>query len=157
MHHDYDGGVIALPRNGTELDPERMPELAAKVGHDLVTTSGDTLLGADDKAGMAEVMAAVAHLAAHPELPRPTIRVGFTPDEEIGEGRGAVRPRALRRRLRVHVRRLRGGRVHRRDVHGRLGRREDPRRRRAPGFATGKLVNATRLAGEILARAAAGR
>ena len=63
-----------------------MPELAAKVGHDLVTTSGDTLLGADDKAGVAEVMAAVAYLAAHPELPRPTIRVGFTPDEEVGEG-----------------------------------------------------------------------
>ena len=63
-----------------------MPELTPKVGHDLVTTSGDTLLGADDKAGMAEVMAAVAHLAAHPELPRATVRVGFTPDEEIGEG-----------------------------------------------------------------------
>ena len=51
-----------------------------------MTSSGDTLLGADDKAGVAEIMAAVAHLAAHPELPRPTLRVGFTPDEEIGEG-----------------------------------------------------------------------
>ena len=63
-----------------------MPVLAGKVGHDIVTSSGDTLLGADDKAGVAEIMAAVAHLAAHPELPRPTLRVGFTPDEEIGEG-----------------------------------------------------------------------
>ena len=63
-----------------------MPELAGKVGHDIVTASGDTLLGADDKAGVAEIMAAVAHLAAHPELPRPTLRVAFTPDEEIGEG-----------------------------------------------------------------------
>ncbi len=63
-----------------------MPELAAAIGHDLVTASGDTLLGADDKAGVAEIMTAVAHLAANPELPRPTIRVGFTPDEEIGEG-----------------------------------------------------------------------
>ena len=61
-----------------------MPELLAARGHDLVTTSGDTLLGADDKAGVAIVMTAVAHLAAHPELPRPPIRVGFTPDEEIG-------------------------------------------------------------------------
>ena len=86
VHEDYDGGVIALPRNDTRLDPERMPELAAKRGHDIVTTSGDTLLGADDKAGVAEVMAAVAYLAAHPELPRPTIRVGFTPDEEVGQG-----------------------------------------------------------------------
>ena len=63
-----------------------MPELADKVGHDIVTASGDTLLGADDKAGVAEIMAAVAHLAAHPDLPRPTLRVAFTPDEEIGEG-----------------------------------------------------------------------
>jgi tripeptide aminopeptidase len=51
-----------------------------------MTSSGDTLLGADDKAGVSEIMAAIAHLVAHPELPRPTIRVGFTPDEEIGEG-----------------------------------------------------------------------
>src|SRR6201999_3429687 len=51
-----------------------------------VTASGDTLLGADDKAVVAEIMAAVAHLAAHPELPRPTLRIGFTPDEEVGEG-----------------------------------------------------------------------
>jgi tripeptide aminopeptidase len=63
-----------------------MPELAAKAGHDIVTSSGDTLLGADDKAGVAEIMGAVAYLAAHPELPRPTLRVAFTPDEEIGHG-----------------------------------------------------------------------
>jgi tripeptide aminopeptidase len=86
VHRDYDGGVIELPRGGTTLDPARMPELLAARGHDVVTSSGDTLLGADDKAGVAIVMTAVAHLAAHPELPRPPIRVGFTPDEEIGEG-----------------------------------------------------------------------
>jgi tripeptide aminopeptidase len=63
-----------------------MPELESTVGHDIVTSSGDTLLGADDKAGVAEIMAAVAHLAANPELPRPTLKVAFTPDEEIGEG-----------------------------------------------------------------------
>ncbi len=86
VHRGYDGGVIELPRAGTVLDPAEMPVLAGKVGHDVVTSSGDTLLGADDKAGMAEIMAAVAYLQAHPELPRPTLRVGFTPDEEIGEG-----------------------------------------------------------------------
>jgi tripeptide aminopeptidase len=86
VHRDYDGGVIELPRAGTRLDPASMPELAARIGHDLVTASGDTLLGADDKAGVAAIVTAVAHLAASPELPRPTIRVGFTPDEEIGEG-----------------------------------------------------------------------
>ena len=86
VHHDYDGGVIQLPRDGTRLDPAAMPELATKLGHDLVTSSGDTLLGADDKAGVAEIMTAVAHLAAHPDLPRPTLKIAFTPDEEIGEG-----------------------------------------------------------------------
>ncbi|HEY2161499.1 MAG TPA: peptidase T [Solirubrobacteraceae bacterium] len=86
VHRAYDGGTIELPAGGTKLDPARMPELAAARGHDIVTSSGDTLLGADDKAGVAIVMSAVAHLAAHPELSRPQIRVGFTPDEEIGEG-----------------------------------------------------------------------
>ena len=86
VHRGYDGGVIDLPRGETRLDPETMPELAAKHGHDIVTSSGDTLLGADDKAGVAEIVTAVAHLAAHPELPRPTLRVAFTPDEEIGLG-----------------------------------------------------------------------
>jgi tripeptide aminopeptidase len=86
VHRDYDGGVIELPRAGTRLDPAAMPELGGRAGHDIVTSSGDTLLGADDKAGVAAIVAAVAHLAAHPELPRPTLRVCFTPDEEIGEG-----------------------------------------------------------------------
>jgi tripeptide aminopeptidase len=86
VHREYDGGVLALPRWGTRLDPAAMPELTPKVGHHIVTSSGDTLLGADDKAGVAEIMAAVAHLAAHPELPRPTLRIAFTPDEEIGHG-----------------------------------------------------------------------
>jgi tripeptide aminopeptidase len=78
VHRDTDGTPIELPRNGTVVH--------APKGHDVVTSSGDTLLGADDKAGVAEIMTAVAHLAANPELPRPTIRVCFTPDEEIGEG-----------------------------------------------------------------------
>ncbi|HWK25485.1 MAG TPA: peptidase T [Solirubrobacter sp.] len=77
VHRDHPGGPIALPRGGTVVQ--------ASAG-DIVTSSGDTLLGADDKAGVAEIMAAVAHLAAHPELERPTLRIGFTPDEEIGEG-----------------------------------------------------------------------
>jgi tripeptide aminopeptidase len=86
VHRDYDGSVIELPRGGTRLDPASMPALRRVHGHDVITSSGDTLLGADDKAGVAEIMTAVAHLAAHPQLPRPTIKVAFTPDEEIGQG-----------------------------------------------------------------------
>jgi tripeptide aminopeptidase len=151
VHRDYDGGVIVLPRDGTRLDPETMPELSAKLGHDIVTSSGDTLLGADDKAGVAEIMAAVAHLAAHPELPHPTLRIGFTPDEEIGEGAtlfdiprfGALCAYTIdgseigeftdetfsASEVTVTVQGV--------DVH--------------PGHATGKLVSAVRLAADIVA------
>jgi tripeptide aminopeptidase len=86
VHRRYGGGVIELPTGGTRLDPASMPELARKLGHDLVSSSGDTLLGADDKAGVAAIMTAAAHLAAHPELPRPVLRIAFTPDEEVGQG-----------------------------------------------------------------------
>jgi tripeptide aminopeptidase len=85
--HGYDGGAIVLPGNAEQvLSPETSALLAERVGHDIVTSDGTTLLGADDKAGVAEIMAAVAYLASHPELPRPRIRVGFTVDEEIGLG-----------------------------------------------------------------------
>ncbi len=84
VHRDYAGGVIELPRNGTRLDPARVPELGDKVGHDIVTASGDTLLGADDKAGVAAIMAAVAHMIGDTDTPRATLRVAFTTDEEIG-------------------------------------------------------------------------
>ena len=63
-----------------------LPALAARVGHDLVTSDGTTLLGADDKAGIAEIMAAVAYLAGHGDRPRAPIRVAFTVDEEVGRG-----------------------------------------------------------------------
>ena len=152
VHEDYDGGVIALPRNDTELDPERMPELAAKRGHDIVTTSGDTLLGADDKAGVAEVMAAVAYLAAHPELPRPTIRVGFTPDEEVGQGAKIF---DLERFGADCAYTLDGSEAGEYTDETFTAASADVRIRGVdvhPGFATGKLVNATRLAGEILAK-----
>jgi tripeptide aminopeptidase len=86
VHEAYDGTPLELPRGGTVLAPESMPVLGEKRGHDIVSSSGDTLLGADDKAGVAEIMAALTHLAAHPELPRARLRVGFTPDEEIGAG-----------------------------------------------------------------------
>jgi tripeptide aminopeptidase len=86
VHRDYDGGVITLPIGGVQLDPTQMPELAEKLGHDIVSASGDTLLGADDKAGVAAIMAAVKHLVEHPDLPRATLRICFTPDEEIGQG-----------------------------------------------------------------------
>jgi tripeptide aminopeptidase len=157
VHRDYDGGVIELPRAGTVLDPAAMPALQGKAGEDIVTSSGDTLLGADDKAGIAEIMAAVAHLAAHPELPRPNLRIAFTPDEEVGLGASLFDVEAFGALCAYTIDGSTIGELQDEtftgseaiitiegvDVH--------------PGFATGKLVNAARLASRIVAALPADR
>ena len=87
VHRTWDGSDIVLPDDPSAvLRAREQPELAAQIGHDIVTASGTTLLGADDKAGVAAIVAAVDHLVAHPEIPHGPIRIGFTPDEEIGRG-----------------------------------------------------------------------
>jgi tripeptide aminopeptidase len=84
---NYDGGDIVLPGDPRKvLRSSENPILAERAGHDIVTTDGTTLLGADDKAGVAEIMGAVAYLAAHPEIEHAPVRVGFTVDEEVGRG-----------------------------------------------------------------------
>jgi tripeptide aminopeptidase len=152
VHRAYAGGVIELPRGDTRLDPATMPELDTKRGHDIVTSSGDTLLGADDKAGVAEIVTAVAHLVAHPELPRPTLRICFTPDEEIGHGATLFDIPAFGAECAYTLDGSEVGelqnetfsaieltlRIHGVEVH--------------PGQATGKLVNALRLVGRVLAK-----
>jgi tripeptide aminopeptidase len=151
VHESWNGEPIELPGDERQvLDPGALPELAACVGHDLVTSDGTTLLGADDKAGIAEIMAAVSYLIRHPELPRAPIRVGFTVDEEVGRGAedfdldlfGADVAYTLdgsdlgeleietfsAKSIRITIRGL--------GVH--------------PGTAKGKLVNAVKLAAELV-------
>ena len=83
----YDGGEIPLDAAGRYvLSPKESPELLDYVGQDLIVTDGSTLLGADDKAGVAEIMAMAETLLAHPELPHGTVKIAFTPDEEVGCG-----------------------------------------------------------------------
>ncbi|NMM51113.1 peptidase T [Paenibacillus aquistagni] len=84
---DYDGADIILnEEKHVVLSPKEFPELAQYKGHTLMTTDGTTLLGADDKAGIAEIMTAMNYLILHPEIKHGRIRVAFTPDEEIGRG-----------------------------------------------------------------------
>ena len=84
---NYDGGSIVMdPKSGLSMGPDQYPELKNYVGQDLITTDGSTLLGADDKAGVAEIMAMAEYLINHPEIPHGTIKIGFTPDEEVGRG-----------------------------------------------------------------------
>lgn len=83
---NYAGGAIELGQSGYNLNPEEFPNLNNYLGQTLVTTDGTTLLGSDDKSGIAEIMTAVEYLVAHPEIKHGEIRVGFGPDEEIGVG-----------------------------------------------------------------------
>ena len=84
---NYDGGDIVLDEAaGIVTSPKKFPELLDHVGEDIIVTDGHTLLGADDKAGIAEIVQAMAYLIAHPEIKHGRVRVGFNPDEEIGLG-----------------------------------------------------------------------
>lgn len=91
VHRNYNGGPITFAdAPGLVLTPQISPELAKKAGHDIVTASGTTLLGADDKAGVAVLMTAARHLLANPSIRHGKVRLAFTPDEEVGRG---VNPR----------------------------------------------------------------
>lgn len=96
VHRNYAGDDITFPDDAElVLSPKEYPYLAKKAGDDIITASGTTLLGADDKAGVAIIMAAANHLLRHPEIPHGVIRIGFTPDEEIGRGVNADLPKDL--------------------------------------------------------------
>jgi tripeptide aminopeptidase len=151
VHRDYRGGVIELPLGGTCLDPETMPELAGRVGHDIVSSSGDTLLGADDKAGVAAIMTCVAHLAANPQLPRATIKVGFTPDEEIGEGATLFDIPKFGARCAYTVDGSALGELQDETFAALEARIYVDGVAVHPGFATGKLVSAMKVASELVA------
>lgn len=149
---NYTGGDITYPDNADlVLSPEDHPYLATKIGCDLITASGTTLLGADDKAGVAIIMTAARALLADPALPRPTIRIAFTPDEEIGRGVHVSLPQDLQADFAFTfdggalgeveyesfsadgaVVTIKGVSIH-------------------PGYASGKMVNAITLASRIIA------
>jgi tripeptide aminopeptidase len=158
VHRNYDGRDLALPDDpAVVLRAADDPVLAAQVGHDIVTASGLTLLGADDKSGVAEIMAAAEHLLAHPEIPHGTIRIGFTPDEEIGRGANHF---DVGRFGAVCAYTLDGGGA------GELEWESFSADAMTitfkgfnthPGYAKGKMVNAVKLAAEFIARLPADR
>lgn len=97
VHRAYDGGDISYPDDpGLTLSPSTSPYLAERTGDDIITASGKTLLGADDKAGVAIVMTMAEHLLQNPDIPHGEVRVCFTPDEEIGRGVHPDLPKDLR-------------------------------------------------------------
>ncbi len=151
VHRDYDGGVITLPAGGTQLDPGAMSELAEKQGHDIVSASGDTLLGADDKAGVAIIMAAAKYLKQNPELPRCTLRICFTPDEEIGQGATLFDIEKFGARCAYTIDGSDLGEIQDESFSAVEARVTITGIDVHPGQATGKLVSALRVAAEMIA------
>ncbi len=151
LHHNYHRQDIVLPDdNSVVLRPEEIPYLQKLVGHDIITASGTTLLGADDKAGVAEIMEAAHYLVTHPEIKHGTIKILFTPDEEVGRGTAKLDLQKLGATFGYT---LDGGEAGSLEdetfsadavkliIHGVITH---------PGDAKGKLVNALKIAGEIL-------
>ncbi|MFN4110639.1 MAG: peptidase T [Ignavibacteria bacterium] len=92
IHKNYDGGKIVLPADTTQvIDPEEHPDLKEQIGNDIITADGTTLLGADNKAGLAEIVDAMRYLIEHPEIKHGPVKVCFTPDEEVGRGTEKIR------------------------------------------------------------------
>lgn len=152
LHRHYDGSDIILPDDAAQiLRVTDSPYLKHHIGKDIITASGQTLLGADDKAGVAAIMAAVAYLVAHPDTPHGDIKIVFTPDEEVGKGTDKI---DMAKVGAPYGYTLDGGE---------LGAIEDETFSADsakiiidgvithPGYAKGKLVNALKIAGEILA------
>lgn len=151
VHRDYDGSPIAFP-DAPELmlTSEFSTYLADKIGDDIITASGNTLLGADDKAGVAIIMCLARHLLAHPEIPHGKLRIAFTPDEEIGRGVHDDLPKALGADFAYT---LDGGKVGELNYEnfcadGAVVKIEGVSVH--PGYAKDKLVNALHLAGKII-------
>jgi tripeptide aminopeptidase len=148
----YEGGEIVLGSSGQTIRPEESPQLQHHVGHDVITTDGTTLLGADDKSGAAEIMAAAAYLAAHPEVPHGTVKVAFNPDEEVG--RGVIHfPVESFGALAAYT--LDGstvGEIQQETFSGAQVKMRIRGRAIHPGLAKGELVNAIKLAAAIVER-----
>jgi tripeptide aminopeptidase len=153
VHNAYDGGPIVLPGDSSQvLDPADNEALAARAGHDIVTSDGTTLLGADDKAGVAEIMAAVAWLARHPDVPRAPVRIGFTVDEETGRGTEHFDLEEFGADLAYT---LDGSGVGSLEIESFAAKEVCIRirgRGTHPGTAKGKLVNSVKLAADLIAR-----
>lgn len=152
VHRNYDGGMIRLPHEGIVLDPAEHPDLRDQVGSAIVTADGRTLLGADNKAGIAEIMAAVEWLVAHPNVAHGTIKILFTPDEEVGRGTAHVDLQRLGAEFAYTVDGERRGTLEDETFSADGAILTFMGANTHPGFAKGKMVNALKGAGALLAR-----
>jgi tripeptide aminopeptidase len=151
VHRNYDGRDIVLPDDPKQvLSPKALPYLAKKIGDDIVTASGTTLLGADDKAGVAIVMTAAHHLLSNRDLSHGPIRIGFTPDEEIGRGVHDNLPADLKADFAYTLDGADLGEVVYETFSADRAKVKIQGVSIHPGSAKGKMVNAVRLVAKII-------
>ena len=148
----YAGGEIELGSSGQVIRPTESPELAHHAGHELIVTDGTSLLGADDKAGVSEILAAIGYLAANRELPHGPVKVVFNPDEEVGRGVIHLPVVELGAVAAYTVDGSTTGEVQSETFTGAQVRVKIRGRAIHPGWAKNELVNAIKLAAEIVAR-----
>jgi tripeptide aminopeptidase len=157
VHERYDGGDIVLPDDPSAvLRADANPALAARKGDDIVTASGLTLLGADDKCGVAAIMAAAEYLIAHPEIPHGPVRIGFTPDEEIGRGADGFDVRAFGAVCAYTLDGGGAGELEYESFSADAITVTFQGFNTHPGYAKGRMVNAIKLAADFIGRLPAG-
>jgi tripeptide aminopeptidase len=153
VHRNWLGGDITLPDDpAIVLRPAEIPMLREQVGQDIITASGTTLLGADNKAGVAEIIAAAEFLIQHPEIPHGTIRIGFTPDEEIGHGVDHFDVKKFGAKYAYTLDAAGRGTLETETFSADSMRVTFEGVNAHPGFAKGRLTNAIRVMGDFLAR-----
>jgi len=151
IHSNYDGGEITLPQDPSQLlRPQDHPELKNQLGNDIITSDGTTLLGADNKAGVAAIMNVAEHLMKHKEIEHGEIRILFTPDEEIGRGVDKVNMQKVGAQFGYTVDGETLGSVENETFSADEAILKISGHNIHPGFAKGKLENAIKIAAEIL-------
>jgi len=153
IHANYQGQSINLDTEGNwVLSAQDSPMLLDKIGKTLITSSGDTLLGADNKAGIAEIFSAVEYLLAHPEIARPTIRVVVTPDEEVGRGTEHITIEEINADFGYTVDGEKLGEIEDETFSADTVEVEITGVNVHPGYAKNKMINAIKLASELIER-----
>lgn len=148
---EYDGKEIVLnEENNVVLSPEDFPELLQHVGEDIIVTDGTTLLGADDKAGIAEIMDAMQYLIDHPEIEHGDIRIGFTPDEEIGRGADKFDVKKFRAEWAYTMDGSGVGELEYENFNAASAKIKIQGRNVHPGYAKDKMINALHVANEVV-------
>ena len=151
IHKNYDGGDIQLQDDPDQiLNPQNHPELANQKGNDIITAGGTTLLGADNKAGLAEIMDAVNFMLTHPEIRRGKVRILFTPDEEIGRGTAHVDMKKLGAQFGYTMDGETAGSFENENFCADKARIEIRGVSAHTGMAKGKMVNALKIAAALI-------